>query len=282
MKFKSVFLPTLALSVAATFAPVNGPLVGVNSAEAKLFCSNDGARFNEWKQVFVNEYSRRYKQSTLNKFANVNYNTKVISSDRKNRASFKGTFNDFYKRRATGVSRIAKKKWAQYKSHFDRAEREFGVPAEIILSIWGLETAFGRYSGNVPILESTATLAYDCRRSESLFFKQLIAAMDIIDRGIYDLSTARGAFHGELGQTQFLPASFLLGATDYDGGGVDVFRSPPDVIGSTAKWLSRNGWRKGGSYAEGSRNFNVIKKWNAATNYQKTIVKLAGEIKGSS
>jgi len=67
---------------------------------------------------------------------------------------------------------------------------------------------------------------------------------------------------------------------DYDGGGVDVFRSAPDVIGSTSKWFAANGWKRGGSYAEGSGNYNVIKKWNKATNYQKTIAKLARVIRG--
>ena len=131
----------------------------------------------------------------------------------------------------------------------------------------------------MPILQSIATLSYDCRRTD-LFTNQLKAAFTVIDRGIYDLSSAKGAWAGEIGQTQFLPSSFLIGAVDFDGGGVDVFNSPADVIGSTAKWFKANGWKRGGSYQPGSANFNVIKKWNKAGVYQKTIAKLALEIGG--
>ena len=73
---------------------------------------------------------------------------------------------------------------------------------------------------------------------------------------------------------------FLSSATDFDGGGVDVFNSAPDVIGSTAKWFAKNGWKANSGYGEGSHNYKVIMKWNAATNYQRTISKLAAEIKG--
>ncbi len=250
------------------------------SASQATFCSNDGARFNEWKQSIKQAFRGKFKASTLAKLNGVNYNTKIIRHDRANRKSFSGGFEAFYQRRARGVTPIARKKWKQYRTYFDRAEQQFGVPAEIILAIWGLETAFGRYSGNFPVLEASATLAYDCRRSESLFMKQFVAGLEVIDRGITDLSQRRGAWAGEIGQTQFLASNFLIAATDYDGGGVDVFNSPPDVIGSTARWFARHGWRAGGSYQPGTANYRVIQQWNAATNYQKTIARLAAEIRG--
>ncbi|MCB1440265.1 MAG: lytic murein transglycosylase [Nitratireductor sp.] len=262
---------TTALAIAVAVAlPV--------SAHA-VTCSNDGANFQQWKRDFTAEYGGRYKASTMKKFNAVNYNTSVIKSDRNNKAKFKGTFESFYERRSRGVAPLAAKKYKTYKRYFDKAEKQFGVPAELILAIWGLETAFGRYSGNIPILEATATLAYDCRRSESLFFPELLAALTVIDNGYADLYSARGAFHGEIGQTQFLPSRFLQGAIDYDGGGVDVFRSPADVIGSTSKWFAANGWQAGGDYQQGSANYRVIMKWNAADNYQMTIPRLAAEIR---
>ena len=250
------------------------------TANAQLFCSDNGKRFNEWKAAFKKEYRGTYKASTLKKLDGIKYDTSVIKLDRNNRKSFKGTFEDFYKRRSNGVARIARKKWKQYRPYFDRAEKDFGVPAELILSIWGLETAFGHFSGNKNILQSTATLAYDCRRSESLFFPQMLAAMEIIDRGLIDLHNRKGAWAGEIGQTQFLSQRFLEAAVDYDGGGVDVFKSPPDVIGSTAKWFEVHGWRRGQDYGEGTANYKIIMKWNRATNYQRTIPRLAKEIRG--
>lgn len=271
---------TAARTAIATLVLAMSPFAMSNGANAKLFCSNDGGRFNEWKSAFKKEYAGRYKPSTLKKLDGIKYDTSVIKLDRNNKKSFKGTFESFYKRRSAGVAPLARKKWKQYKKYFDRAEQQYGVPAELILSIWGLETAFGRYSGNKNILQSTATLAYDCRRSESLFFPEMLAAMEIIDRGLVDLSKRKGAWAGEIGQTQFLSRRFLEGAVDFDGGGVDVFNSAPDAIGSTAKWFAVKGWQRGQDYGEGTANFRIIMEWNRATNYQKTIPKLAKEIRG--
>lgn len=265
---------SLAVGIVGTVLAI----MPLNSAHA-LQCSNTSANFSSWKKQFAKEYKGKYKKSTLAKFAKVNYNTKVIKSDRNNKAKFKGSFDSFYKRRSNGVAPIAKKKWKKYKKHFNKAEKQFGVPAEIILTIWGLETGFSGFLGKTNILESTATLAYDCRRSDSLFFAELIAALTIIDKGMINLDQRNGAIHGEIGGTQFLPTRFLSSATDYDGGGVDVFRSPADVIGSTAKWFADNGWRRGGDYQRGSANFRVIMKWNRADNYQFTIPKLANVIR---
>ena len=276
MAFKKMKLASANLALATILAV--SPIATGNAWA--LFCSNDGARFNEWKRAFKKEYRGQYKASTLAKLDKVRYSTKVIKLDRNNKKSFKGTFESFYKRRSAGVTPLARKKWKQYKQYFDLAERQYGVPPELILSIWGLETAFGRYSGGFPILQSTATLAYDCRRSDSLFFPQFLAALTVIDRGLADLTTAKGAWAGEIGQTQFLSSRFLEGAVDFDGGGIDVFNSAPDVIGSTAKWFAVNGWRKGQDYSQGTANFRVIMKWNAADNYQLTIPKLAKEIRG--
>lgn len=254
-------------------------IVPLSSAHA-LQCSNDSKNFNKWKKEFAKEYGGKYKKTTMTKFAKVHYNKKVIKSDRRNKAKFKGTFESFYKRRSKGVAPLARKKHKQFRRYFNKAEKQFGVPPELILAIWGLETAFGRYSGNVPILESTATLAYDCRRSKELFFPELLAALTIIDKGYANLYVRTGAVHGEIGQTQFLSTRFLSSAVDYDGGGVDVFGSPGDVIGSTAKWFAINGWKRGGDYQQGSANYKVIMKWNRADNYQLTIPKLAKAIKG--
>lgn len=270
----SILKNTLRASIIGSMLAI----IPLSSAHA-LQCSNNGKNFSNWKKEFAKEYKGKFKKSTLAKLSKVNYNTKVMKSDRNNKAKFKGSFDSFYKRRSKGVAPIAKKKWKKYKRFFNKAEKQFGVPAEIILTIWGLETGFSGFLGKTNILESTATLAYDCRRSESLFFNELLAALTIIDRGMINLDKRNGAIHGEIGGTQFLPSRFLSSATDYDGGGVDVFRSPGDVIGSTAKWFADNGWQRGGDYQRGSANYRVIMKWNRADNYQFTIPKLAKVIK---
>jgi len=271
MSLKNTKIAVLALAGAIFASPF-----ATHSALA-AFCSDNPTRFNEWKQAVKAENAGRFKASTLAKLDGVQYSKTVISLDR-NQKSFKLSFEEFYKRRAGGVASGARKRIKQYAKYFQKAEQQFGVQPEIIAAIWGLESAFGTYKGKpLPILQSIATLSFDCRRTD-LFSRELLAAFEVIDRGIYDLSIAKGAWAGEIGQTQFLPSSFLLGAIDYDGGGVDVFNSPADVIGSTAKWFAANGWQAGGDFHEGSANYNVIKKWNKAGVYQKTIAKLADEI----
>ncbi len=271
MNFKKYAFAALAVTAGFAFSPLSA-----GNADA-AFCSDSPARFNEWKEAVKAEYKGQFKPSTLAKLDKVNYSKTVIGLDR-NQKSFKLSFAEFYKRRAGGVASGARKRIQQYQKYFAKAEQQFGVQPEIIAAIWGLESAFGTYKGKpLPILESIATLSYDCRRTD-LFTRELKAAFTVIDRGIYDLSVARGAWAGEIGQTQFLPSSFLQGAVDYDGGGVDVFNSPADVIGSTAKWFAANGWQAGGDFHEGSANYNVIKKWNKAGVYQQTIAKLADEI----
>ena len=266
-----IFAKTRTLAIAAILA------VALPASAHAVQCANDGSRYNEWKAAFKAEHGNRFKASTWAKFDGTQYSTKVIGSVR-NQKSFKLSFDEFYKRRATGLDKKGKAIIKKHASAFAAAEARFGVQPEVIAAIWGLETIFGTYKGQqLPILQSVATLAYDCRRSE-FFTNELLAALTIIDDGISDLSKRTGAWAGELGQTQFLPSSYLLAEVDMDGGGVDVWNSPADVIGSTANWLAKKGWQRGAPYGEGTANFRVIQAWNKATVYQKTIAVLASRI----
>jgi lytic murein transglycosylase len=139
-----------------------------------------------------------------------------------------------------GISLIRK-----HHTIFQRVEKEYGVPAAVIVGFWGLETDFGANSGNSPILRSLATLAYDCRRPD-MFRVQLLAAMKIIQRGDLTPEEMVGAWAGEIGQTQFLPAHYYEFGVDYDGDGrVDLRQNVGDVIASTAKLLVFHGWKRG-------------------------------------
>jgi lytic murein transglycosylase len=133
----------------------------------------------------------------------------------------------------------------KYRSVFSRIEKEFGIPGPVIVGFWGLETDFGANSGKSPIMGALATLAYDCRRPE-MFREQLLAALKIIDRGDLSREQMVGAWAGELGQTQFLPAHYIDYGVDYDGDGhVNLLTSVPDVLASTAKLLQHHGWKAG-------------------------------------
>jgi lytic murein transglycosylase len=166
----------------------------------------------------------------------------------------------------------------QYGSVLSRIEQAYGVPPEVIVAIWGLETDFGVNIGKFPTMRSLATLAYDCRRSDT-FKAELMDALRIIERGDIAPQEMRGAWAGEIGQTQFMPSSYVKYAVDFDGNGHrDLLRSVPDVLASTANFLSSHGWQKGKDWQPGSPNFTVIQQWNKSEVYAKTVAYFATQL----
>jgi membrane-bound lytic murein transglycosylase B len=125
-----------------------------------------------------------------------------------------------------------------------QVSEKYGVPASILVSIWGLESNFGRFSGVRPTIATLATLAYDPRRS-TMFRQELLDALKILDSGDVEPAALRGSWAGALGQPQFMPSSFLLYAQDFDGDGKrDIWKSTPDVFASIANYLAAHGWTK--------------------------------------
>ena len=169
----------------------------------------------------------------------------IISRDRK-QGIFAISFMEFSAKLATAARvKNGRAQIARNAETFDRVATEFGVPASVITGFWALESDFGAGMGKLPILRSLATLAYDCRRGP-MFRNELMAALQIIDRGDMGPEDMIGSWAGELGQTQFLPTRYLEHAIDYDGDKrPDVFRSSADIIGSTANYMTHLGWRKG-------------------------------------
>jgi lytic murein transglycosylase len=173
------------------------------------------------------------------------YDQRIVNIDRGQRV-FTQTFLQFSDRMAAqyrivrGEALIKK-----YAPVFARIEKQYGVPAPVIVSFWGLESDFGANMGKYPTLSSLATLAYDCRRADK-FRPQLIDALRLIQRG--DLTPAEmiGSWAGELGQTQMMPTEYYKYAVDYDGTGKrDLIHDAPDVLGSTANYLVGLGWKRG-------------------------------------
>jgi lytic murein transglycosylase len=239
-------------------------------------CGDDGSGFREWVEAFKPDavaqgISQRTVDAALSK---VSYSKATIRLDR-NQKVFKQSFETFSGRMIPPRIKRAKSMLAKHASTFSRIEQQFGVPKEIVVAIWGLETDFGAVSSNNSILSAVATLAYDCRRSD--FFRgQLVDALRIIDRG--DLSPAQmiGGLHGEIGQTQFLPSSYVAFAVDFDGNGrADLIRSTGDVLASNANYMRGKGWKSGADWQPGSANFNVIKEWNKSDVYSRTVAEFA-------
>ena len=119
---------------------------------------------------------------------------------------------------------------------------KYGVPARIIVAVWGLESNYGRFSGVRPTIQALATLAWEGRRG-AFFRGELMDALEIVDKGYIDLDALRGSWAGAMGQPQFMPSSYLKWAVDHDGDGDrDIWRSPQDVFASIANYLREHGW----------------------------------------
>ncbi len=174
----------------------------------------------------------------------------VISRDRK-QSFFSQTFIEFYGKLATkNREQMGRNYLNKHAALFDRAEQEFGVPGPVITGFWALESDFGAGMGNLPVLRSLLTLAWDCRRGE-MFRGELKAAMKIIERGDLRADEMIGSWAGELGQTQFLPQHYFNYALDYDNDGRrDLITDIPDIIGSTANFIASLGWRRGEPWLE--------------------------------
>jgi len=163
----------------------------------------------------------------------------------------------------------------QHAATLARVEKQFGVQGPVLVAIWGLETDFGAYLGSFPTIRSLATLANDCRRSD-MFRAELIDALRLVDGGDLTPGEMRGAWAGELGQTQFMPSSYLKFAVDFDGSGRrDLIHSVPDVLASTANYLKAYGWQSGADWSPGTANFNVLLQWNKSQVYSKTVAYFA-------
>jgi lytic murein transglycosylase len=206
----------------------------------------------------------------------------VLNFDRRQRGTFRKSFEQYAATRVTG-GRIkgGKAMLARHGSLLSRIEKQFGVPPEIVVAIWGLETDFGRGDmGKLPVFRVLATMAHDCRRTE-LFQRELLAALKIVQRGDLRLGDMIGAYAGEIGQTQFLPSSYIKYGVDFDGNGhVDLRHSVPDVLASTANLLRANGWKAGGDYHQGSANFEAMREWNRSEVYRRTIGLFADKLGG--
>ncbi|MBD3763379.1 MAG: lytic murein transglycosylase [Rhodobacterales bacterium] len=133
----------------------------------------------------------------------------------------------------------------RYDAVFDRAARDYGVPRGVLLAFWAFETDFGQVQGDFNTLNALVTLGHDCRRPD-LFQPQILAALELAERGMFDPATTTGAWAGEIGQVQMLPADILERGVDGDGDGrITLKTSAPDAILSGARMLQLLGWRAG-------------------------------------
>ena len=238
-------------------------------------CQRDN--FNSWLETFKKDATAQgLSQGTIASALNgVAYDPAVITRDH-SQSVFQQSFEQL-SGRMISPDRLRKgaNMLKRYGSILEKIEDRYGVPGEVLVAIWGLETDYGVNQGKFSTIRSLATLAYDCRRAEK-FRAELLDALRIIERGDLTSSEMIGAWAGEIGQTQLLPSSYLRFAVDFDGSGRrDLIHSPLNALASTANYLKNYGWTRDQPWTPGSPNFDVLQKWNESEVYAKTVAYFA-------
>jgi len=153
------------------------------------------------------------------------------------------TFNAYYKRTVNNNRiKLGRKNYELYKDDLIKIAAAYKVQPRFVLAIWGIETNYGTYTGSFSVISSLTTLAYQGRRSK-FFRKQLLDALEIIDKKYIELENMKGSWAGAMGQSQFMPSSYLAYAQDFDKDGKkDIWSNHLDVFASIAYYLKSHGW----------------------------------------
>jgi membrane-bound lytic murein transglycosylase B len=234
-----------SLAVESSIRPPPRP---VGPVEERLVLASANLAFNRWIEGFrVRALAQGISASVFDRaFRGIRYNTDVIQRDR-TQNEFTKTIWD-YLDTAVSEDRVANGRRAleRHRALLEEIEARYGVDKEVVLAIWGLESAYGGFRGSTPTVEALATLAFDGRRAE-FFEAELVAALKILQSGDVAPEAMRGSWAGAMGHTQFMPSSYLVFAVDQGGDGRrDIWGDDPtDALASTAAYLARHGWRKG-------------------------------------
>lgn len=203
------------------------------------------AGFADYLKSLKNEASAAgFSQSLLDDvFADISFRPTVVKSD-KNQPERKITLDNYLETRVPDWKvKQAVDKLNEHQALLKEISAKYGVQPRFIVALWGNESNFGRIQGSFDVLSALSSLAYEGRR-ETLFKKQFMAALTILDEGHINHSDFKGSWAGAMGQSQFMPTSFLTYAVDYNGDGKkDIWSTPADVFASIANFLSSEGWR---------------------------------------
>ncbi|MGZ3215385.1 lytic murein transglycosylase [Paracoccus sp. T5] len=293
MSFPRIFMSTALIGALASCGtpmsrmPVSGPAApqtSVTPAPIPAAAPGDEAGLQQFVQNFRSRaLSSGVSASTYDRAMRLaRYNPEVIRLDRRQAEFSRPVW--LYLDSAVSDNRITtgRQKLAQLNPVLARIEAQYGVPREIVLAIWGMESNYGANRGKMQIIPSLATLAYDGRRGE-MFQNQLLAALRILQAGDTDAEHMLGSWAGAMGHTQFMPTSYLEYAVDFTGDGRrDIWsEDPTDALASTAAYLARNGWQRGqawGAEVQLPANFNMglIGKGNRRSDWSAMGVRRMG------
>ena len=223
----------------------SSPPRGSDSSDAADDAQRQQEAFAQWVAGFRTSASAAgIQQATLDlAFSDVRYLPRVVELDRAQPEYTRTVWS--YLDGAVSPQRVAlgQERWAQHRAEIDAAAARFGVPAAMLVAIWGIESNYGSNIGSIPAIDALATLGFEGRR-EAWARAQLLAALRILQAGDIDHAGMVGSWAGAMGQTQFLPSAFLDHAVDADGDGRrDIWGSVADAMASTANFLARSGWQ---------------------------------------
>jgi membrane-bound lytic murein transglycosylase B len=203
--------------------------------------------FDEWLDgVRIEAIKRGISTETVSRaLTGVEPVPQILERDR-TQAEFSLTMSQYFERRLTyDILKIAKQSAERHRTLLDEVEKKYGVQSRFLVSVWGLESNFGRFAGVRPMIPTLATLAYEPRRA-TFFRQQLFDALVVVDKGYIELSKLNGSWAGAMGQPQFMPSSYLAYAQDFDGDGRrDIWTSQADVFASIAFYLKSRSWNSG-------------------------------------
>lgn len=203
--------------------------------------------FRQWLQLLIAEARERGISETIIEQALVPVTPipQVVSNDR-NQAEFVETLDEYLDKRVTDWRiKTGRERMARHSDVLAEVAAEYGVPARFIVAIWGIETNYGNFTGGTDVVRALVTLAYDPRRAD-YFRRELLAALQILQEGHIDHADMKGSWAGAMGQSQFMPSSFVDYAVDHDGDGRrDIWTSEADVFASIANYLGQRGWQSG-------------------------------------
>jgi membrane-bound lytic murein transglycosylase B len=210
------------------------------------------ADFNQWlTDLRADALAQGIGAATLDRaLANVAPIPRIIELDRRQPETTL-TFAEYLDRVVTAQRREdARERFRENRALLDEVAARYGVEPRFIVALWGIETDFGRNTGGYPVISALATLAYDGRRP-AFFRRELLNALQIVDRQHIDPHRMLGSWAGAMGQSQFMPSSFLAYAVSFRGDGApDIWSRREDVFASIANYLQRSGWRRGETWGE--------------------------------
>ena len=222
-------------------------LVTIYFFDESALSQNTNKDFNTWllsyKKMALKKGISRETIKTV--FKNVSYLEQVIKYDRKQPEFFEDTITYVSKRANKTRKKKAQNLFKKNKDLFLKVENEFNVDKEILLSLWGIETNFGKHVGKMDIVSSLATLSFDKRRSE-FFSAQLLILLELVDRKLIDPNSLYGSWAGAYGNFQFMPSSINRYAIDYDKNNkIELKKSLEDSLASAANYINKIGWKMG-------------------------------------